>query len=453
MMLRRWFLSSRARRKRSLAASAMHAVRFETLEQRTCMANDLDASPLRYMPLDIAASYPSNRQVAIFSSYSVNNSSTGSFAVGYSMTGLSLDEVICLIEPTYETFAYDIELCIDPSVGPRPEPGARGKLLFAAERLAADVVYFDSLAPTQLPMFNSVGDSLRDDSWNFDAGQSAGTFRPKLVDVPQTIVVDTEGEGEAENPPSITTMQKAPDSSMVLTARTAKYSEATEHKSAVREANFVAAIDWIRGSKSDELISFQATDSDEAATDQLNSQADGQAKVTAKQPASMERYGWTGLLASRGSNRAYSAMTLDNETELATDQNELRPLTAALPGLVATSEVVFEYPADTIKAYTKHGEPGRPTNNAETLPASNHQLLPVKTQGESSDAAMASVTVTEAAALPLGVFLSAEEKTETPAAVSSRSSRYWYLAAIPAFLALPRRVRDRLPSMPRLKRA
>ena len=126
---------------------------------------------------------------------------------------------------------------------------------------------------------------------------------------------------------------------------------------------------------------------------------------------------------------------------------------AALPGLVATSEVVFEYPAETIKAYTRHGESGRPTNNAEKLPTSHHQPLPVRTLSESSDAMMPDVTVTEAAALPLGVLLSAEEKDETPATTSSRSSRYWYLAAIPAFLALPRRVRDRLPTMPRLKRA
>ena len=119
------------------------------------MANDVDASPLRYMPLDIGASYQSNSPSAISSSYSANNSSTGGFAVSYSMSGLRLDEVICLIEPTYETFTYDIELCIDPSVGPRPEPRARLTLRYAAD--VADA-YFDSLLFNDQPMFNSVGE-------------------------------------------------------------------------------------------------------------------------------------------------------------------------------------------------------------------------------------------------------------------------------------------------------
>ena len=80
-------------------------------------------------------------------------------------------------------------------------------------------------------------------------------------------------------------MAEAPDSPAVLTAKTAKHGEAIEHQSAARKASFVAAIDWVHGSKTDELISFQATGSDEAISDQLNSQASGQAKVTVKQPA------------------------------------------------------------------------------------------------------------------------------------------------------------------------
>ncbi len=97
-MLSRWFSSRRIKRKRRMVAPARNAFRLELLEQRTCMANDLDVSPISFMvlstPIYSQSTNPPVLATSHFSSNYVSNSSAST----------SLIEEECLLQVPLRRF-------------------------------------------------------------------------------------------------------------------------------------------------------------------------------------------------------------------------------------------------------------------------------------------------------------------------------------------------------------
>ena len=461
MMLSRWLLSRRTKRKRTLASSATDACRIEMLEPRTCMANDLTASNL-FVPLatpgydepfhqptlapsnavpdfsvsDCCGTASSAVDTGLTGPYSVSPYA-GDYSIDFSVRSWRLDDEICLIPPTVEVFSLEIELCIDPSVGPRPSPGL-ASLAYGDRSIDDSFRYagsFLSSAYTQ--------DLLDAPSLNADFGNA----RAKIADVPQRVGDD----GEGEVPPTNSDTAIEPTAPVMVATKTSKHGEVVERHATTRKASFVAAIDDIHGSKTDAVSGLKVADSDKAIARESDDES----------AAALKRLGWSELLASKAL-RATSANDespqdpeCDAESEL--DDACSRPLLAALPGMNAKDDFAFEFPADADPTDARSIDMAQPATAVELLPVSLHPRLPVSTvsasiASDASDGTVPAVTVSEAAAWPLGILLqNKEDETQVPASESSRPSRYWYLAAIPAFFALPRRVRERTPSVPRLK--
>lgn len=442
MMLNRCLPLRRANRKRTIARAVLSSFRFEMLEPRTCMANDLDISSLSTMPLSTAGYDLPYQQPAIARSYVADSYN----AYSGSISRQQIEEVICLVPPTSELFSLKSELCIDASVGPR-QTSVDSLLLsensgaYAGAGLRSPVTYRADFSVLQWKLYAP-------DSASYNAlDDSLDSARPKIVDVPQVVVGETEGEGD--DPPTITTQANEPESPVVFIAKAPKHVEVVEQHSPVRKASFIAAVDWIHGSRSNALVSLK-----EQASEELVTQVSGHETAdSTKQVVASQRNGWLGLLEFKAVQPIRTDPNAQDASDSEVDDLAVRPMIAALPGLDAQADGVSELPDDAIQAAAGTNNSARPGDVIQRTVAVTRKQLAVRTLDEATEALPSAAAIVEAGAWPPGVWLSSEENSQSPSVDSWRTTRYWYLAAIPAFFALPRRVRDRLPSVPRLKRA
>ncbi len=411
MMTIRWF-STRCpsrpayTRRRPSSPRTFAAIGLEQLEQRTCMANDLDVQA----PIYLAFATPVNYEAALIDQRRVV---------------VRNDD--CLLDTNYPVLVISSEECLDPSVGPRPAPVTRVALgllsafEFATSKSNTHAQYFsgarDASEPANSAISNWSSGGTEQLSIVFD--QADEDSRPDVLKITQMQVSETQQEAATD--PTATAANESPASAQpVSVAEKHRAAPARPHEKSTRSVSLVSTIDWTitkdkaaedspAGVDCCERVETTALDATELAKpDQEN--ASSQA----------ERFDWTGLLPYRA----------PVHQDFVSD---------ARPHLAATPDMRLKHGDDTTIAERTelpdtHVDTRLELESVEVV-ASIHALWP---SSRPADQSQERETLDDQAGDPAARVM-LDNQADSSIASRERRSRLWYLAMIPAFFAFARK--------------
>lgn len=403
-MMHHWLSSRSKKRTQSMTVKSSNMFRFESLEQRYCMAGDSDVLPISISALATPTDFePTNRPAFVIQ---LSNNA----------------EIICPVPATRASFADEIDLCIDNFVGARAAPAfAFGDGAFA------NALSFNGLlhASTEKVHTNSgVVARAGDDVWSVQ-----DTLRPNVTAIEQLRV----GEGEGPSTVTITPSSNGSDASPPSQAEVTMPVRAREPHSTNRGSSEVAAIDWNVGGEMDtpnaESANWSRLDAQETAGDPARGLTILSVVATAS-PVPSPRFSWTGLQPYRVPSVAEKS-----------PESSVRPQLSALPDFHLNAEVTEierePVPAENAIAgrlisYSSRGE------TLQHLPAHAIPELPGVYLGT-----LATAMTEQNSAAPVLEYVPGDEEEEQPAQSprSSPPTKLWYLAAMTVLSALPFRRR------------
>lgn len=395
-MINRWLPARQPRYKRRLRSKTPHSLRLESLERRYCMTSDV-ANEIDTVP---APSYSNPAPPLVYLQASNAIGRPQRFAV------------ICDELASFQALAADSSICLDTAEGPWLTSFNR---VYLARTEAAQ-----STTAT-LNSSGTLSGTAYADNWTgqvhgaaLDAvhgNSGADVLRPNLPIVTQRVVGEGEGPTQAvvSKPPASTETKSSGDHQV------AKSAANQNNLNAARAAGFVTSIETSnRGGESTRNTANRNWTQDAPHQEVV--------LVSRVPTQSASNEGWTGLLADRAPATAVDLTKFES-----------RPQLSVVPGreLTVVTKTIAE-PAP------------------EHLHLVNYRQLDEISQSEPG-VGSANVPVTVASVVVESsqlnaetlVTLSPEESSDdkpSAQAAPTRRSRYWVLAAIPAFFIIPRRV-------------
>lgn len=415
-MISRWLLPEHSKRKRRRRSKILTGFRIETLERRYCMANDFDVSPIPIHPNDVSLT------AVVFANSSM---------VDRRQTSVPN----CEVPVSFAIDIQDSEYCFDNFVGAR----------YVAFRLAPgnafQSVTLDLVAPQN--NFNDAPQAAAVDGVFGASGADA--LRPNLPGIQQMTVA--EGEGPAHL--VLTTPHGEAAISHVVQPSIGKNTFGATGSGALT-AGFVTSIDRSASATSSGDVSDSpgnySPGNDSLSNDSPGSVAEAswsgagprqEGKQVSLIEQSARQSSWTGLVAERALPFGLDASLSEYET---------RPHLTIVPGRQLNETTRSDAMTDVPGRHTRLVN-ARKTESPRTFDAAitppGIPVIVANTNTDSSD--MVGETV-----IALLVEDGLDTKDKSPSA-STPPSRYWFLAAIPFFFAIPRRVKPLQPRRPGLQ--
>lgn len=373
--------------------------RFESLEQRYCMAGDSDVLPISISALATPTDFEQTNRTAY-------------------VVRLSNAEIICPVPATTASFAAEIDLCIDNFVGARPAPAfAFGDGAFAST-LAFNRLLYASTEQAQTK--SGVVARAGDDVWSMQ-----DTLRPNVTAIEQLRV----GEGEGASTVTVTPSSSGSDASPPSQAERTMPVRASEPSSTNRGSSDVAAIDWTTGGAIDTPNAESANSSRLNAQNTAGDPARGLAilsVVATAAPVPSHRFSWTGLQPYRVPTGAQKS-----------PESSVRPQLSALPDVHLDADVT-ELKREPVPS--ENAIAGRLisySSSGETLPHLLAHAIPELP--EVFVGTLATVMTEQNSAAPVLEYVLGDKEEEKPVQSprSSPPTKLWYLAAITVLSALP----------------
>lgn len=402
-MMRPWLPSRRKKRTCSMTGKSLQMFRFESLENRYCMAGDSDVLPISISAFATPTDFePTNRAAFVVQ---VSNNA----------------EIICPLPAATASFAAEIDLCIDNFVGARAAPAYLFKNAAFTNSLAFDQFLHMS---TENAQTSSSGVSRAGN----DVRTMQAILRPDVTAVEQLRV----GEGEGPSTVTATPTSNGADASPPSQVEVSMHVRTREENSTSRGSSEVAAIDWNTGGAIDapnaELGHRNQLNAQDTAGDPAKGLAVPSVVATAT-PVPSHRFSWTGLQPYRVPSVAQKS-----------PESSVRPHLSALPDVHLDAEVT-EIKREPVAA--ENAIAGRLISY--NSPGETLQRLPVNAieLPEVFVGTLTTVMSEPSPAAPVLEYVPGDEEDEKPTQSSRTSppSRLWYLAAMTVLSTLPFRRR------------